>query len=226
MWICFYTEAPSPPQELRSRVLEYDNNYSTVTVEVTWNPPGNDSRVEYYVYQVIDSLQLEGVNASLYEANTTNTTVILSGIMYDNNISFILLANNYCEAGNSAPTTLIINIGKIFLNIIIIIGMQSWAHACIYYIGDYKHMTSMSTDWRNRPQINTTSPKFNATTMVVSETLKHDGLLISISALCATITSIANDFSCSMFDYNSDIQVAGFPQSTERRSPEFKPFVC
>ena len=98
-----HIEAPSQPQELRSRVLEYYSNHSTV--EVTWKPPDNDSRVEYYLYQVIDSL--EGVNMS-YEANTTNTTVILSDVL---NILFILSANN-CE-GKSAPAFLVINIGKI-----------------------------------------------------------------------------------------------------------------
>ena len=98
---------PPPPQGLRSKILEYGTNYSNI--EVMWEPPGNDSRVDFYHHKIVDSL---GGASMSYQANTTNTTVILSGILYGINISFFLSANN-C-AGKSAPAILIImNIGKL-----------------------------------------------------------------------------------------------------------------
>ena len=92
-----------------SRILESDNNYSTV--EVTWEPPGNNSnsRIGIYHYQLVDYL-----GGTLHEANTTNTTVTvtISGLLYNIiNISFILSAN-YCGR-RSTPVTLILNnVGK------------------------------------------------------------------------------------------------------------------
>ena len=129
-----YTDAPSLPQALRSRVLESGTDYSTI--EVTWEPPGNDSRVDFYQYQVVDSS--EGASVS-YQANTTNTTAIL--FCYGINISFVLIANN-CE-GTSAPVTYAIYIGKYNKHTkMFIINLK----ACNYYV----YRISRSRSFRSR----------------------------------------------------------------------------
>ena len=52
---------------LISRLLASSMNY--FEVEITWDPPANDSRVDVYHYQVISS----SVNASvILESNTTS----------------------------------------------------------------------------------------------------------------------------------------------------------
>ena len=100
-----HADMPSSPQALINRVL--DNNSSVV--EVMWEPPSNDSRVDFYHYQVVGAGAI-----ALYQGDTINTTVtlILPDILYDINITFILSANN-CE-GRSLPVRFVVNIGKIF----------------------------------------------------------------------------------------------------------------
>lgn len=71
---------------------ESDTNYSTV--EVTWQPLDNNSRVDFYHYQII--ADMEGTTHILYDVNTTNTSTILYDLLRDSNISFVLFANN-CE---------------------------------------------------------------------------------------------------------------------------------
>ena len=78
-----------------------------------WEFPDNDSRVDFYHYQLIFVDSWGQANTS-YQANTTNTTVILSGILYNLNISFVLFANN-CE-GKSAPVNLALYTGKLTIN--------------------------------------------------------------------------------------------------------------
>ena len=46
------------------------------TVEVTWEPPSNDSHVDFYQYQLMGNLTEVIVS-------TTNTTAVLSGIPYN-----------------------------------------------------------------------------------------------------------------------------------------------
>ena len=61
---------PSPPQALMSRVLESDTNY--FTVEVTWEPLGNDSRVDFYHFKVVaDSERIS--YTLMYTGETPNT---------------------------------------------------------------------------------------------------------------------------------------------------------
>ena len=99
--------APSAgPQNLSSRILEYYINYCTA--EVAWEPPSNDSRVDFYQYQVIDNL------TEVIVSNTTNTTAVLSGIPYNVNMSFVISAHN-C-VGASQQVVLSINIGICLLN--------------------------------------------------------------------------------------------------------------
>ena len=95
---------PSSPQGLVSRVLESDTNYSIV--EVKWEPPDNDSRADFYHYQVV--VDSEGTTHTLNDVNTTNTGAIVCNSPYNVNTSFVLSANN-CE-GRSAPITLVLNI--------------------------------------------------------------------------------------------------------------------
>ena len=81
--------------------MEYYTNSSTV--EVTWEPPSNDSRVDFYQYQLIDNL------TEVIVSNTTNTTAVLSGIPDNVNMSFVISAYNCDRPGQQAA--LIINIG-------------------------------------------------------------------------------------------------------------------
>ena len=88
---------PASPQMLMSRIFASSMNFRIF--EIIWEPLANDSRVDFYHYQVINS-----VNASvILESNTTNTSVIIyaSWIMM---VSFVLSACN-CK-GASIPVVL------------------------------------------------------------------------------------------------------------------------
>jgi hypothetical protein len=88
-----------------SRILESDANS---TVEVTWEPPGNDSRVDIYHFKVI--ADLEGINCTLYAVETMNTTVLLSirFFPYNINITVCLSAIDSCGI-KSIPAVLIMS---------------------------------------------------------------------------------------------------------------------
>ena len=106
-WRAISVDAPSPPQELRSKTVEYHINYSTIIV--LWEPPQNDSRVDHYLYKFAKVADMS-VDEVILIRNTTNTTVVLSDIPYGINITFVVSAYN-CE-GVSAQKVLVINIGK------------------------------------------------------------------------------------------------------------------
>ena len=92
---------PAPPQAVTSRVLESDTDYSTV--KVTWEPPSNNSRVDFYHVEVVaDS---EGINYTLYAVETPNTIVVLSIFPYNVNITIFLFATDSCGA-RSIPAVL------------------------------------------------------------------------------------------------------------------------
>ena len=75
-----------------SRVLESDTNYSIV--EVMWEPPDNDSRVDFYHFEVVaDS---EGISYTLYAIETPNTTVVLSIFSSNVSITVFLSAMDSC----------------------------------------------------------------------------------------------------------------------------------
>ena len=80
---------------------EYYDHLSTV--HFTWDAPNDDSRVDYYQYQLID-----GTSTTSY--NTSNTTATISEIAYNNNITFLLLSLN-C-VGVSSPLIETIQIGR------------------------------------------------------------------------------------------------------------------
>jgi hypothetical protein len=75
----------------------------TSTVNFFWDAPGDDSRVDYYQYKIING-------TSITSYNTSNTTAIISGIAYNNNVTFLLLSFN-C-VGVSSPLIEIIHIGR------------------------------------------------------------------------------------------------------------------
>jgi hypothetical protein len=96
-----------------SRVLEYGSEY--LTIDIIWESPdtGVDSRIDFYHYQVLDSLSEENASVIL-DLNTTNTTVIIdvNGINTSNDfaamLQFVLSAWN-CN-GASIPVAIVISI--------------------------------------------------------------------------------------------------------------------
>lgn len=91
-----------------SRVLECGSDY--FTIEMTWEPPDPDlvSRIDFYHYQVLDSLSEENASAIL-DSNTTNTTVIID-IEGISTALFVLSACN-CN-GASTPVVFVISNGE------------------------------------------------------------------------------------------------------------------
>ena len=69
--INYYTGMPASPTNLQSVVDVYRDYFSTVIF--TWDAPNDNSRIDYYQYEVEN-----GTNSLTY--NTSNTTAILSGI--------------------------------------------------------------------------------------------------------------------------------------------------
>ena len=53
---------------------------------MTWEP-SNGSRVDFYHYQLIDYL----TDIPLLDSNTTNTTIVLSGIPYSVNVLLFII---------------------------------------------------------------------------------------------------------------------------------------
>ena len=80
---------------------EYHDHISTI--HFTRDAPNDDSRVDYYQYQLID-----GTSVTSY--NTSNTIATISEIAYNNNITFLLLSLN-C-VGVSSPLAETIQIGR------------------------------------------------------------------------------------------------------------------
>ena len=111
--LCSYTiiGIPMTPLNIQSVVDEYLDYYSTVLF--TWNAPEDNSRVDYYQYYVV-------YGTTITASNTSNTSAIISGVPYNENITFSLLAGN-C-VGESATVFEIIEIGRHLANI----------HACMY----------------------------------------------------------------------------------------------
>lgn len=72
-------------------------------VVITWNPPADSSRVDYYQYTF--------VNEPNITYNTTNfTNTVLSDIPYNQEISIVLSAINCL--GRSSPVIYTFNTGK------------------------------------------------------------------------------------------------------------------
>ena len=73
------------------------------TILFTWDAPNDNSRVDYYQYEVEN-----GTNSLTY--NTSNTTAILSEIYYNKNFTFSVFSLNCI--GKSSPLIQVIHVGK------------------------------------------------------------------------------------------------------------------
>ena len=85
---------------VRSRVFESED---TLSVEVAWEPPDNDSSVDFYHFEVV--AESEGINHTLYAVETPNTTIILSIFPYNVNVTVFLSATDSCGT-RSVPIVL------------------------------------------------------------------------------------------------------------------------
>ena len=90
------------PLNIQSVVDEYLDYFSTVLF--IWNAPEDNSRIDYYQYYVVYGTTIITVS------NTSNTSVTISGVPYNENITFSLLAGN-C-VGESATVFEIVDIGR------------------------------------------------------------------------------------------------------------------
>ena len=91
------------PLIAQSVVDKYDDYSSTVLF--TWNAPQDNSRVDYYQYQVVNGTKI------IVASNTSNSSVIISGVPYNQNVTFLVLAGNCI--GESATVMETINIGRV-----------------------------------------------------------------------------------------------------------------
>ena len=91
---------PTSPMNLVITVDWYYDNYSTIMI--SWDSPDDSYLIDYYQYR------LEG--DPLITHNTTNASLLLSGIPYNENITFALAAVNCI--GKGSPIIYIFNIGK------------------------------------------------------------------------------------------------------------------
>lgn len=73
------------------------------TILFTWDAPDDNSRVDYYQYRVEN-----GTNNLVY--NTSNTTAVLSEIVYNDNVTFSVVSLNCI--GESDPLSQVIHIGR------------------------------------------------------------------------------------------------------------------
>ena len=92
---------PTAPTNLQS-VVDVYHAYSS-TVLFTWDAPSDNSRVDYYQYEVEN-----GTNSLMY--NTSNTTAIISEIHYNKNVTFSVFSLNCI--GTSSPLIQVIHVGK------------------------------------------------------------------------------------------------------------------
>lgn len=91
------------PINVQSAVDEYQDYSSAVLL--AWDVPDDNSRVDYYQYQVVNATE-----SGIVTYNTSNTSVIISGVPYNKNVTFSVLAAN-C-VGESATVLETVNIGR------------------------------------------------------------------------------------------------------------------
>ena len=82
--------------------MDVYHDYSS-TVLFTWNAPNDNSRVDYYQYEVEN-----GTNSLTY--NTSNTSAILTEIDYNKNVTFSVFSLNCI--GKSSPLIQVLHVGK------------------------------------------------------------------------------------------------------------------
>ena len=96
------------PLNIQNTVDEY-HSYSS-TVLFTWNAPEDNSHVDYYQY----TYQWDDGSVGANTSNTSNTSVAISGVPYNKNITFSVLAGNCI--GESATVVETVNIGNLQWN--------------------------------------------------------------------------------------------------------------
>ena len=89
---------PMSPLNVQSVVDEYHNNFSSILF--SWDAPEDNSRVDYYQYEVVNGTSI----------NTSNTSAIISGVPYNENVTFLVLAGNCI--GQSTTVLETINVGR------------------------------------------------------------------------------------------------------------------
>ena len=107
---------PMSPQNIQSFVDMY-HDYSSAVL-ITWDMPEDDSRVDYYQYLVIRG------NTTIVAINISNTSVAISAVPYNENITFSVLAGN-C-VGESAEESEMINIGILGHNMQNCVNFSTW----------------------------------------------------------------------------------------------------
>ena len=98
-----FVDIPMSPLNIQNIVDEYHSYFSTVLF--TWNAPEDNSRVDHYqyTYQVVDG--------SVSTSNTSNTSLAISGVPYNKNVTFSILAGNCI--GESISVLETVNIGTV-----------------------------------------------------------------------------------------------------------------
>ena len=76
------------------QIVEENHAYFS-SILFTWEVPDDNSRIEYYQFQLMDETTVITHNT------TTNTSATVSGIPYNKNVTLLLLAHNCI--GNSTP---------------------------------------------------------------------------------------------------------------------------
>ena len=93
---------PMPPLNLKSVVETYHNHFSTVLF--TWDAPDASLRVDYYQYQILSESNM----ISVY--NTSNNSALIPEIVYNKNVTFLVLAGNCI--GQSTTQMKTVNISR------------------------------------------------------------------------------------------------------------------
>ena len=101
---------PIAPLNLQSMVDKYHSHFSSILF--TWNTPSDNSRIDYYQYQLVKEMDS-------FTYNTTNTSAVLPDIPYNKNVTFSITAVN-C-VGSSAPLRQTITIGRCHYTLSILI---------------------------------------------------------------------------------------------------------
>ena len=92
------------PLNIRNIVDEYHSYFSTVLF--TWNAPEDNSHVDYYQY----TYQWDDGSVGANTNNTSNTSVAISGVPYNKNVTFSVLAGNCI--GESVSVLATVNLGS------------------------------------------------------------------------------------------------------------------
>ena len=134
LYILYYHAGiPTAPINLQSIVDVYRAHSSTVLF--TWDAPNDNSRVDYYQYEVEN-----GTNSLTYNTSNT-TTAILTEIDYNKNVTFSVFSLNCI--GKSSPLIQVIHVGKQGRDENLIIKSVSYQYTCICTVCKYIYIIIM-----------------------------------------------------------------------------------